>query len=207
MKTSRLLFLIAGFAVFVISTGIAQPRIGAKAGLNLANMNFSDEFIGVETKMLPTFMVGAVVEFDFSENIGLGTGLQYHGKGYQSDISGDDSKATLAYLQVPIQLQYRSNGLFAAVGPYVAFGIGGKFKDGDDEEDVDFGSSIDDDISALDFGVNIELGYEFTPALRATVGYGLGLASALPSDQQDLIDGDVKHAVIGVALTYLFGQQ
>jgi hypothetical protein len=206
MKNLKLFLLISGLAVGIIGTAVAQPRLGAKAGLNLANLNYSDEF-DAATKMLPSFMVGAVVEFDFSENVGLGTGIQYQGKGAQSDEEGDDSKATMTYLQVPIQLQYRKNGLFAAVGPYVAFGIGGKFKDGDEEEDIDFGSSLEDDFSALDYGVNLELGYEFSSSLRATAGYSLGLANGVPGDAQDLFDGTVKHAVIGVALTYLFGQE
>ena len=123
MKNCRLFLLITGLAVGMVATAIAQPRIGAKAGLNLANLNYSDE-LGVDTKMLPSFMVGAVVEFDFSENVGLGTGLQYQGKGAQADDDIDDSKAVMTYLQVPIQLQYRKNGLFAAVGPFVAFAIG-----------------------------------------------------------------------------------
>lgn len=206
MKNVKLLFVLAVFIFGQSISANAQVQFGVKAGLNLANLNYSDEF-DTDTKMLPTYMAGVIVEFPFSDNLGLGTGIQLQGKGAKGDDGDDDeSKATMSYLQVPVQLQYTNNGLFAAVGPYVAFGIGGKFDDGaGTEEDISYGSSIDDDFSALDFGVNLEVGYSFGQ-LRATASYGLGLANGIPADVQDFIgDGSVKHAVIGVSLAYLFG--
>ncbi len=150
-------------------------------------------------------MVGAVLEFDFSENLGLGTGLQFHGKGAKYEDDFFESKTKINYIQVPIQLQFRSGGFFAAAGPYVAYAFGGTYEEDGDKEDLEFGSSIDDDFSALDFVVNLEAGYEFG-SLRATALLGLGLANGIPADAQDLFeDAKVTNSVIGVALTYFFG--
>lgn len=201
MKSLIQLLTVLCLIVMMSHSASAQVRLGLKAGINLANLNWDDDF-QIETEMLPTFMVGGVAEFDFSENLSLGTGLQYYGRGFQDEDS-DDLKVTLSYIQVPIQLQYRSSGLFAAVGPYVGFGIGGKSKDANEEVDVEFGSGVDDDFSALDYGVNLEVGYEFGD-LRATALYGLGLANVIPEDLQ-FEDLTIKHTVIGIALTYLFG--
>ena len=63
---------------------------------------------------------------------------------------------------------------------------------------------MDDDLSPLDFGAAIELGYEFG-SLRATASYSLGLANALPKDAVEGTDIKAKHNVIGIALAYLFG--
>jgi hypothetical protein len=149
-------------------------------------------------------MVGAVLEFDFSENLGLGTGIQYHGKGAKSD-EVEDETVNISYLQLPIQLQYRSNGLFVAAGPYIGYAISAKLKSDGETEDLEIGSTVEDDLGALDYGVNLEVGYEFSQ-FRAGVSYSLGLANLLPADVQDFVgDGAIKNTVIGVSLTYLFG--
>jgi len=202
MKNVYQLIVITLFILVSMDQAYSQVRLGAKAGLNMAKVNY-DEVFETETKFLPTFMVGGVVEFDFSESLSLGTGLQYHGKGAKSKEE-DDVKVTLGYIQVPLQLQFRSNGFFGAVGPYAAFAISGKSIDGDDEEDIEFGSGEEDDWSALDVGVNAEIGYEFNK-LRLTASYSAGLSNGIPKDQQDFFeDAKITNAVIGIALTYLF---
>jgi hypothetical protein len=204
MKNQVIIFFLAMFLLGGTSIGTSQVRLGVKAGLNLANLNYDGFVLDIDNKILPSFLAGVVLEFDFSEHVGLGTGLQYHGKGAKSDVD-DDSQVSMGYLQVPLQLQYRGNGFFAAVGPYVAYAISGKTKDGGVSEDLSFGSSIEDDFAALDFGANLELGFEFSP-LRATAFYSLGLANGVPADLQDFFtDASIKHGVFGVALTYLFG--
>ena len=210
MKKLLTFFCTAALLLTFIATANAQVRFGVKAGLNLANIKFSGlEELEPETSMLPTFMVGGQVEFDFAENLGLGVGLQLSGKGAKSktEFLGEtiESKVTPMYLQVPVMLQYRSSGFFAAVGPYAGFGLLGKSKaDGAESENLNFGNSVDDDLSPLDFGAAIELGYEFG-SLRATASYSLGLANALPKDAVEGTDIKAKHNVIGIALTYLFG--
>lgn len=185
MKKQSLVLILVALFMGVTATGFSQVRFGIKAGLNLADLKFSG--LGeTSTKMLPTYMVGGVVEFDFAENLGLGVGLQLHGKGAKDGTDGSDASISLGYLQVPVMLQYRNSGFFAGVGPYAAFGIFGKAKEGGDSEDISFGSGAEDDLSALDFGAGIELGYEFSN-LRATASYSLGLANGIPKDQR--IDG------------------
>lgn len=194
----------------LVSTASAQVRFGVKAGLNLASIKFSNlGEVEPDVSMVPTFMVGGQVEFDFTENLGLGVGLQLNGKGakVKTEFLGEvvESKATPMYLQVPVMLQYRNNGFFAGVGPYVGFGLFGKTKtDGADSEDLNFGNSVDDDFAPLDFGAGVEAGYEFG-SLRATVSYNLGLANAIPKDAVEGTDIKAKHNVIGVALAYMFG--
>lgn len=189
--------LTAALLLVCISSASAQ-RFGVKAGLNLATITGDVE----DVSMLPTFMVGGVAEFDFTDNVGLGVGLQLHGKGAKQDFGEEDLTVNPLYLQVPIQVQYRNNGFFAAVGPYVGFGIAGKFKAGDFDESIDFGNTEDDDFAPLDFGAGVELGYEFG-SLRATASYNLGLSNIIPSDVAG--DESAKNNVIGIALAYLFG--
>lgn len=190
-------FLTAILVFCCIVTASAQ-RFGVKAGLNLATITGDVE----DAKTLATFMVGGVVEFDFTDNLGLGVGLQLHGKGVKEDFGDEDLKANPLYLQVPIQIQYRNNGFFAGVGPYVGFGIAGKLKSGEFSESIEFGNGEDDTFAPLDFGAGVEVGYEFG-ALRATASYNLGLSNIIPGDVAG--DDSAKNNVIGISLAYLFG--
>lgn len=193
-------FLTALFVFCCLATASAQ-RFGVKAGLNLATITGDDV---EDVSMLPTFMVGGIVEFDFTDNVGLGVGLQLHGKGAKTEFNEeDDLKINPLYLQVPIQVQYRNNGFFAGVGPYVGFGIAGKLKSGDFSENIEFGNGEDDNFAPLDFGAGVEIGYEFG-ALRATASYNLGLANIIPGDVAG--DDSAKNNVIGITLAYLFGR-
>ncbi|MCB0576564.1 MAG: PorT family protein [Saprospiraceae bacterium] len=210
MKKLLASFFTAALLVSFVSTTSAQVRFGVKAGLNLANMSYSNfGELEPETSMLPTFMVGGQAEFDFSENLGLGVGLQLNGKGAKTTTEflseTFETKSNPMYLQVPIMLQYRNMGFFAAVGPYVGFGLFGKAKtDGAEDEDLSFGNSEDDDLAPLDYGAGVEVGYEFG-SLRATASYNLGLANAIPKDVREGTDFKATHGVIGIALAYLFG--
>ncbi|MFN0175814.1 MAG: porin family protein [Saprospiraceae bacterium] len=213
MKNLNSVLAVAAFFLFCITTTNAQLTFGVKAGLNLANINYDgDEEL--DTKMLPSFHAGAVVEFGITENIGIGSGLMVTGKGFklEEEFLGETLKATSnpIYLQVPVTLNYNNSGFFAAVGPYVGFGLFGNAKveaGGEKEtESLEFGSSDEDDYSALDFGASLEVGYGFGP-IRVSASYGLGLANVIPKDLADITDEKATHAVIGISATYLFGQQ
>lgn len=203
---------IAALFLFGVTTANAQLKFGLKAGLSLANINYDGED-GDETEFLPTFHAGPIVEFGITESIGVGAGALLSGKGFQikDEFLGEKftSKANPLYLQIPVMLQYKNNGFFAAIGPYVAFGIGGKLKTevaGEtDSEPIDFGNSELDGFSPLDFGAGLELGYSFGP-VRVSGSYNLGLANVIPKDYADASGEKATHTVIGVSAAYLFGK-
>jgi hypothetical protein len=185
---------LAAILVFCCLVTASAQRFGVKTGLNFATVTGGE----VDVSMLPTFMIGGVAEFDFTDNVGLGVGLQVHGKGFDDN----EIKVNPIYLQVPVQVQYRNNGFFAGVGPYVGFGIAGKIKAGDNSQNIEFGNDEGSNLAPLDFGAGVELGYEFD-AFRATASYNLGLSNIIPSDVAG--DESIKNNVIGISLAYLFG--
>lgn len=225
----------------------AQFHFGVKAGLNLANFAFNDgyqdfyedELLGekIDPKMIPSFLVGVQGEYRFNASVGLGLGVQISGKGYKYEDTFDSDgfsvdfleKSAPMYLQVPLWFQYRNSGFFAAVGPYVAFGIGGKYKvdvEADDENYNDEGSieftddfDIDDyedfplftsRLTPMDVGAGLELGYEFGN-IRVTASYNHGFTNLLPKDlvteakEEGEVDLSVSSRVIGVSAAYIFG--
>ncbi|HRI59623.1 MAG TPA: outer membrane beta-barrel protein, partial [Saprospiraceae bacterium] len=185
---------------------LAQTRFGLKAGYTHATMAFSDdyidllEFIGgedVSVKSLPAYHVGAVVEFGFGGNFGLGTGIQWSAKGTEQVFSGvilnvpytRTRKLMPMYLQVPLALTFRSHRFYAGAGPYFGFAIAGKDKtktesggsSNESSESLDFGDNQGDDFTTTDFGASFELGYAFFGNLRLSASYNLGLANIIPA--------------------------
>ncbi|MFN4080336.1 MAG: porin family protein [Saprospiraceae bacterium] len=188
----------------------AQARFGVKAGLNLATVNFSGESADVNdfTKNLSTFQIGGIAEFDFTDNIGLGVGLQLQGRGVKLEQSGFESTLNPLYIQAPISLYYRKSGFYAGVGPYVGSGVAGKAKASflgqSESENIKFGNDEDSDLAPLDFGANVELGYEILGLIRLSAGYSLGLANIAPKDVRTEDDGG-KNRAIFISAALLFG--
>lgn len=203
MKSRMIYLLMMLLSCASINNGAAQIRLGAKAGLNLANQHWNGYGGGVDTKTRPSFMVGGILEYDFTENLGIGTGLELQGKG-TNDVFYN---TPIYYLQVPVQLLYRSDGYFIAFGPYVAYAISGKYiEDGGDTINLLFGNGTKDDFTSTDYGATLEAGYEYRQ-FRAIAFYSLGLANIIPQDvRPSYTDGaTVKNSVFGVTLNHFFG--
>ncbi len=133
----RTICMIAMLTIYLPTQ--AQFKLGAKAGLNVCNVNYAD-FEGFDTKWRPSFHVGATAEYGLSESFALQFGLMYTRKGYTVTVSELTEmegvpfqadvkiKTNLNYLEIPIQAVYKINKLQIYAGPYVAFGMGGKAK-------------------------------------------------------------------------------
>ncbi len=223
MKKLSLLAFLAVMAMLQI-TNAQEVRFGVKTGLNFATVSgssdlddfYQDEFLGegFNPKLITLFNLGGQVDINFTENIGIGTGLMISGKGYKLDESFTeddlrvtyDEKTTAYYAQVPVQFIYRNGGFFGAVGPYIGFGVGGNYKweyDDDLDRETDDGKveftndvDVDDDLDALtaklaplDYGGIIEMGYEFEH-LRITASYNLGMSNIYPKDLVNIFDDD-----------------
>lgn len=207
----RSFFRIAAIllVLFVQTSAFAQ-RFGVKAGLNLADVAFDPEPDAREIyKMLPTFNVGGLAEFDFSENMGIGVGLQLAGKGAQYDESGFVGKSNPFYLQVPVNVYYRNKGFYAGVGPYIGFGLFGNYSYdvigvGEGSGSIDFGNEADDDYGPIDFGLGFEVGYHVIAPLRISVSYDLGLMNVFTQDFQDSNDSTLKNKVLGINVAWFF---
>lgn len=236
MKKQLTLLAVLALSFFSLNTAFAQVRFGIKAGLNLANISYSDDYIeaseagisgNIATGMVPAFHVGGQAEFGFGSGLGLSLGLQLNVKGGSLDLTGvlfgepftAKSKARPMYLQVPVALTYNRNSFYAGVGPYVGFGVGGKLKteveaagqSDEVSEDIEFGNDSDDAFAPLDYGVGLEIGYEINGMIRLSASYQLGLANVAPKDAVDEgdaagLDFSYKHSVIGFSVAYLFGK-
>jgi len=173
-------------------------RFGPAAGLNISKMSGSSSKIG--------FNVGARAEYNFSDNFYLGSGLLFTMKGFKETAEAQGYKATVKanpfYLEIPINAGYRYNfsekfSLFGEVGPYLGFGIAGKYKqsiepaiEGYENTSVNFFPGG----KRFDFGIGFAAGCEFSK-FQVRVGYELGLTKVL---------GDAKNKNLFVGVAYMF---
>ena len=111
----------------------------------------------------------------------------------------------LNYLELPLNLVYKGalgNGkIYLGLGPYLAYGIGGKVKMGDEEVDVKFKNKVTEDdyeedvffVKALDAGGNIFVGYELSQGLFFQLNTQLGMIDLWPEYEGE---GDMGEAVM-----------
>ncbi|MBK7713266.1 MAG: PorT family protein [Bacteroidales bacterium] len=208
MKNSlRLLFAL--FIMFAVTGVQAQVKFGPKAGVNLSTMTLKSSGLSLDPKMLIGFHAGIISEIGLTENLKLQPGILFSSKGSKYELSLLEQAFELTMspgvIEVPVNVLYSFGAgttklnLFA--GPYVAYGFTGKIKSSGESLDISYGSTIDDDMKPLDFGLNIGAGVNIN-GLLITAQYGLGLANLSPDSSDDT---EIKNQVIGISIGYLFG--
>ncbi|WP_207427993.1 porin family protein [Pedobacter sp. SYSU D00535] len=202
--------LIAVAVLFASKSGFAQNvTFGVKAGLNLADMQFKSEGMSMNTESLVNFQIGGFADIPVN-NFSIQPGLILNGKGGKIGFGDVETKTSLMYLEVPVNAYYNvpvSFGkIFVGAGPYAALGLAGKQKTegemlGEDlsgEEDIKFGSG-EDEMKALDFGLNFGGGVRLTSGINLGLNYGLGLSNLSNEDE-----GKVKNRVWSLTVGYSF---
>ena len=228
MKTIRFLLCGALLASTFISAN-AQSSAIIRGGVNLANVSI-DENGGIDdAKMLTTFQVGVIGDFNIAPFLAIQPGLLFTGKGTKTQ-SGNEGDATYYrsttnpyYLELPVNLVFKTptgpTRFFAGAGPYIAMGIAGKNKVNgsllgasySSEEKIDWSnddpSTLDQEEGAgfgimkrFDYGLNGTLGIE-THNLVISANYGLGLAK-IQSGNGSGDDNNNKHRVLSFTLGF-----
>ncbi|MFC2087016.1 porin family protein [Bacteroidota bacterium] len=181
------LFLLFGLIVYTVNS---QVSISPKFGFNVSN------FIGdyTDSKARLKVQIGAIFNFKVNDSFFFQPGILYTGKGCTFDYGyGDKDAYTLNYLEFPINgvlnLELGTGNLQLFTGPYLGICLSGKYKylsdENNDSENINIGTSYDDDIKPSDSGINIGLGYLFQK-LQIQGGYGRSLISISSNKRADL---------------------
>jgi len=192
--------MLAAFIAVIGTVSVnAQTSFGLKGGLNLASITGDDVD---ELDGRTSFHFGGVVEIEISEKFSFQPELVYSAQGASEsyDEEGFDIETTimLDYLNIPLMAKYYvTDGLSLELGPQIGFLLSSKFEvefDGDSEsEDIE-------DLSSVDFGLNLGLGYKFDSGLNFGARYNLGLSNLDDTDS----DESIKNGVFQVSLGYFF---
>lgn len=204
MKKITLTFVLAFVCIFAANA--QKFRVGLKAGVNFADANgiINDRSISSDTKMKASYHVGAVADISLV-GFYIQPGIIVNSKGFKikDGITNEEVKTNLTYLEIPVNVGYRLGlGPLKAnfgVGPYVAFGLGGKTVGGGIDEAIKWGTG-EGETKPTDWGINIGAGIEVSKFF-GTVQYGLGL-----SNISNTVNSKFKNAVLSFSVGYyLFG--
>ena len=217
MKTGKqpirsLLFI---FLLVLSSVSYSQVRVGVKAGANYYNINVIDYAnYPTATNMKPGFHAGMFVDIPLSEKISFQPALLLSNKGYKLKQVGVLYTTVDTfyfngiyipdpyYIEMPLNFLYtkdiRRNSFFIGAGPYVAYGIGGKWKYNIPEafrtsfitsgklQFLEDYATQSDSASVLpytrkiDLGAGAILGYEFAKKYSVQLGGQFGLLNLEP---------------------------
>ncbi len=219
LKTALLFIFLAVFA----SESLAQT-FGVKAGLNLSTLlvKDDDETLSDDLDMKPGFHVGVTAELPINEMFSFQPEVLVTTKGYKMNeketFSGETYKYEYSlnpiYIDIPLLLKANFNvdgaKVYGALGPYIGFGVGGKYKyeetymgDTDsDEEVIEWGNDEEkDDLKRLDAGLSIGVGATVNQ-IQFGVAYDFGLANISLYTENGL---KMNNRVLRVSVGYIFG--
>lgn len=153
---------------------------GLRIGLGISAINSDDDKL--DGGSLQTGLnVGALIGFQLSPKapVYLETGLYYTEKGGKGKLKGEKFTYDLNYLELPIvaKYKYEIDGDFSVqpfAGGYLAYGIGGKYKNYDTRESEPSFSS--EAFKRFDGGIRLGCGFEYSTVYGELV-YDLGLAN------------------------------
>jgi len=206
--------MIASFAVTI--SYAQSTTFGLRAGINFYNINGKDLTGDKLNNNLKTgFHVGGNAEIPIGVDFYVQPGVLFSTKGAAGD---NDDKVNLSYIEVPVNLLYKpdlgTGKLLLGFGPYVAFGVGGKYKNSDgDDLSVEYEKTITPAQAAtgyglyyksFDAGANLLFGYEMSNHLSVQLNAQLGLVKINP-EITNVDDKTVwKNTGFGVSLGYRF---
>lgn len=175
-------FLMTAVLGMFALAGFSQVKWDARVGMNFSNVTKLDN-----TKALPGFTLGVGMDYGFSENWSLQSGLMISSKGYKFDYKDEDYnesyKARPIYLDIPILAAYKFNisdnaKLVINAGPYLAIGLGGKAKYDEGDEDWKLFKGEDGDDAAckrfdlgIQYGIGVELNEHYLINLSGQNGF------------------------------------
>ncbi|MCD8176138.1 MAG: PorT family protein [Tannerellaceae bacterium] len=196
--------------------GEAGWRLGVKLGPNFAGFTGKgSEDLGGRVGV----HAGMFAEYVMPGNLYIQTGLELSLKGAKETYSDEYEKlkftANPLYLQIPIHLGYQIGvaddiSVNIHAGPYLAFGIGGKWKfsyedksnsgyDFDEDESWNFfGSEDEDGCKAVDFGLGFGIDLDLS-----SFRIGLGCDAGLVNIDRDK-DNPLKNRNFYLSLGYKF---
>lgn len=209
------IFLLLACGVFALGTSAQRARsssttffsversnepitFGITTGLSFANVSLGyDDEDGTETVSTDSrtsFNLGLTVDIPLVESMYIKTGLLYSSKGFVKETDYRKETVSPAYLEIPLLASYRFDfsdytQLQFNIGPYFAYGIGGKWKseriDYNDSDEIDY---FDEETGTnrFDAGLQIGAGLTFSDHYYVGIGYQWGLANGASEDGVNL---------------------
>ena len=213
MATAVAVLLSTALFAQKMSYNAGRTTFGLRAGVNFATINGKDQDDDkLENNINTGFHAGLNAEIPIGTGTYLQPGVLYSQKGAEFD---NDSQLRLNYVEIPVNLVYKpmlgAGRMLLGFGPYVGFGLSGKFKEANGtERDVEFTKNYDINnadkrqYKGIDGGANLLAGYEFANKLSFQINAQLGLTQLTPGMSGNESKLKQKNTVFGLSVGYRF---
>lgn len=198
----KIILSAIALAAFSFAAQAQTPdlKLGAKAGVNFANLSNSDG------DMITSFHIGAVAEIFINDKFSVQPELLYSAQGSSNEEEGIKFERNLDYINIPIMAKYYlMDGLSVQAGPQVGFLVKAESKISGGGESMTVDSK--DAYQSVDFGLNFGAGYELPMGVFFDARYNLGLSKVNKKSESEMImieTKDIKNGVIQVSVGYKF---
>lgn len=167
MRITLLLILVLLLIHFKL---FAQFQYGVRMGVNLSNvkgLNSSAE----TTSTLVSPNVGFFGQYSFSKKFFLNTGLQYNGKGYNTQyITSGSNTISTDYISIPALIGFNASQTIEFMfGPEIGYLVKAKSKAGSTQMD------ITSNFQKIDFGLDLATKINFSKRVGMEFSYSYGL--------------------------------
>lgn len=227
LRIAKLSFILLIFC----SYAHAQTTVGIRTGMNLTGVNMvSENGYSYDTRTVPQLLIGLTVDIPLIANFYLQPSVLYTGRGFKQDDSwfahsNNEFKVIADYIDVPVNLIYKpklgAGNLLLGSGPYVGYGIGGRWES---EEDVLIGDIriegtgkvvFKDEVMdgewgtylygrPWDYGASFLVGYEFLEKFSIQLNGQLGIANLQPKVGGTDRGGTLRNRAYGISVGYTF---
>lgn len=176
---TRTLFISICLLPFLsISAQDKRFTLGVKAGFNMSNFGGDlkrSDLDDINPKA--GYNVGVTVDFAFSPDIYLLTGLEFTTKGAYEYRKGKEISVDAMYMNIPLQLGYKMQidnkpKFVSRIGPYIGYGIAGKTKTKELNKQSNTFST--EGLKKIDLGIGAAVGIEVNN-IAVDLGYNFGL--------------------------------
>jgi len=197
-KMKKVILLVVLFTSFVGILG-AQPKVGVKIGLNMANVGSENDMEIIHTQF--GAHLGAMLQYPVIPRFLVQTELLYTMKGYiykSSDLvnnSAYKNNGGFDYLEIPILFKY--NAIFPSIKfqPYMGTSIGlllaaqAKLKTTYEGQSHCYNVDLKKDMKDFDLGLNLGIDTVIMEGLTIGLRYNIGL-NKIYHDSMDLKNDD-----------------
>ncbi len=196
--------LVLMTVVFVSYNATAQ--FGAKGGLGISSLLIKDNDDNLTAEFGNagfSFHVGAGYEIDFNDQLSFEPGMLFTQKKSSFDLNNLVT-FNFTYLEMPLNMKFYFIDLDGDIRLYGLGGgsLGFLLSAKRDNTKLNIGSKTNDDLKALDMGINFGAGAQFFEALNVDLSASIGVTN-LSNDVRNGLKN--KNSVIRLTVTYQFG--
>lgn len=212
----KTLLMAVAITMYALDMQAQSPRFGINSGIVIANVSFKDDSGKEKGVSRIGLNLGLLIDVPVGSNFSFQPGVNFVQKGFQEKETGidysDEIKTRLNYIETPLNLVYKvpfkKSHFFFGAGPSAAFALNGKsaYKSTDgvttqqDEENMKFGNSDEDDMKSFELAFNIIGGFEIKSGLQIAVNYNRSINNLLPGET----DGATfRNNYFGVKIGYM----